>query len=111
MEQDNKDKKSVHRRTVIKLTAGTGAFASLPETWTKPIVQSVILPAHAQTSPLRTADHDHHGPGARPPPDCDSVRPRLQPPTTTEPPTTTTALRSDDQASVSDDNSVSHKSR
>ena len=36
-------------------SAGTGAFAALPETWTKPIVQSVILPAHAQTSPLRTA--------------------------------------------------------
>ncbi|MCK5359783.1 MAG: hypothetical protein KAJ95_04110, partial [Gammaproteobacteria bacterium] len=36
------------------IAAGSGAIAagkSLPESWSKPVVDSVILPAHAQTSP------------------------------------------------------------
>ncbi len=42
------------RRKLLKsIAAGTGvvvAGKSLPETWTKPVLDSVILPTHAQTS-------------------------------------------------------------
>ncbi len=44
------------RRKVLKsIAAGSGvvlAAKSLPEKWTKPVVNSVMLPAHAQTSQL-----------------------------------------------------------
>jgi hypothetical protein len=51
------DKKSSEsRRKLLKsIAAGTGvvvAGKSLPENWTKPVVDSVMLPAHAQTSPV-----------------------------------------------------------
>ena len=51
-----KDKKSsVSRRKLLKsIAAGSGAIVagkSLPENWTKPVIDSVMLPAHAQTSP------------------------------------------------------------
>ena len=43
------------RRKLLKsIAAGSGAIVagkSLPESWSKPVVDSVILPAHAQTSP------------------------------------------------------------
>lgn len=43
------------RRKLLKsIAAGSGAFVAgknLPETWSRPIVDSVLLPAHAQTSP------------------------------------------------------------
>ncbi|XOF35257.1 MAG: twin-arginine translocation signal domain-containing protein [Candidatus Electrothrix sp. YB6] len=42
------------RRRVLKtLAAGAGAavwHSSLPQTWVKPIIESVVLPVHAQTS-------------------------------------------------------------
>jgi len=49
------DKKSIEsRRKLLKsIAAGSGAIIagkSLPENWTKPVVDSVILPVHAQTS-------------------------------------------------------------
>ena len=49
------DKKSIEsRRKLLKsIAAGGGAIVagkSLPETWTRPVVDSVMLPAHAQTS-------------------------------------------------------------
>lgn len=43
------------RRKLLKsITAGSGAIVagkSLPESWSRPVVDSVMLPAHAQTSP------------------------------------------------------------
>ncbi|MFW2440424.1 MAG: hypothetical protein ACN4GR_13770 [Arenicellales bacterium] len=43
------------RRKLLKsIAAGSGAVIagkSLPESWTRPVVDSVMLPAHAQTSP------------------------------------------------------------
>ncbi|MCK5359584.1 MAG: hypothetical protein KAJ95_03110 [Gammaproteobacteria bacterium] len=43
------------RRKLLKsLAAGSGAIVagkSLPESWSRPVVDSVMLPAHAQTSP------------------------------------------------------------
>jgi len=50
---DNKSSES--RRKLLKsIAAGSGAIVagkSLPESWSRPVVDSVILPAHAQTSP------------------------------------------------------------
>lgn len=42
------------RRLLKTLVAGGGVLAagkSLPETWTKPMVEAIVLPSHAQTSP------------------------------------------------------------
>jgi hypothetical protein len=58
------DKKSSEsRRKLLKsIAAGSGAIVagkSLPESWNRPVVDSVILPAHAQTSctlPLLLSD-------------------------------------------------------
>ena len=54
------DKKSSEsRRKLLKsIAAGSGAIVagkSLPESWSRPIVDSVMLPAHAQTSPTPPA--------------------------------------------------------
>ena len=54
------DKKSSDsRRKLLKsIAAGSGAIVagkSLPESWSKPVVDSVMLPAHAQTSPAEPA--------------------------------------------------------
>lgn len=47
------------RRKLLKsIAAGSGAIVagkSLPESWSRPLVDSVILPAHAQTSPTTPA--------------------------------------------------------
>jgi hypothetical protein len=42
------------RRRVIKIVTigGVAATLILPSKWTRPIVQSVIVPAHAQASPV-----------------------------------------------------------
>jgi hypothetical protein len=49
-------KLSERRRKLLKtITVGSGAVVStqvLPEHWVKPIVNSVLLPVHAQTSPV-----------------------------------------------------------
>ena len=46
---------SESRRKLLKsIAAGSGAIVagkSLPESWSRPVVDSVMLPAHAQTSP------------------------------------------------------------
>ena len=54
------DKKSGEsRRKLLKsIAAGSGAIVagkSLPESWSKPVVDSVMLPAHAETSPPSSA--------------------------------------------------------
>ncbi len=53
------DKKSNEgRRKILKsVLAGSGAVVtgkSLPESWSKPIVDAIMLPAHAETSPITT---------------------------------------------------------
>lgn len=52
------NKSSENRRKLLKsIAAGSGAIIagkSLPENWTKPAVDSVLLPAHAQTSACTT---------------------------------------------------------
>lgn len=40
------------KRNLLKtMLAGAGAYQIMPATWHKPIINSVIIPAHAQTSP------------------------------------------------------------
>jgi|GEM_PF-2370537 len=38
------------RRKALLALAGLGAFTSLPQSWRRPVIDSVVLPAHAQTS-------------------------------------------------------------
>ncbi|MCI5077440.1 twin-arginine translocation signal domain-containing protein [Oricola sp.] len=67
------DKNNPTRRRVLKLGGAAGAAAvtiALPETWTKPVVQLIAVPAHADASP---------------------VGPTTPNPTTSEDPTTTTS--------------------
>ena len=46
------------RRNLLKALAGTGAAATLaPEQWTKPVLNTILLPAHAQT----TSDQEFGG--------------------------------------------------
>ena len=61
-----KDKKSSDsRRKLLKsIAAGSGAIVagkSLPESWSRPVVDSVMLPAHAQTSPVEPPPSDCSG--------------------------------------------------
>lgn len=46
------------RRQAIKTVLAGGGIAAtalaLPKEWTKPIVESIVVPAHAQTSPVVT---------------------------------------------------------
>lgn len=53
----SEDKKNNSRRKVLKVAAGAGLVAGSKagwesNKWTKPVVESVLLPAHAQTSPF-----------------------------------------------------------
>jgi len=45
-----------HRRELLKRSAIIGAAATapllLPTSWTKPVLRSVVVPAHAQTTPV-----------------------------------------------------------
>ena len=56
MSEDTKTNKNTNaRRAILKsMAAGGGAIAAgkmVPEKWTQPVIESVVLPAHAQTSP------------------------------------------------------------
>jgi len=49
------DKKAVSRRKAIKLlgaATGVSLLAGLPSRWTRPVISGVVLPAHAQLSPV-----------------------------------------------------------
>ena len=53
MSKDNYKTPEERRKALKKILAGTGAVtvaAAAPEKWTTPVVDSVVLPAHAQTS-------------------------------------------------------------
>jgi hypothetical protein len=44
------------RRRVLKILMGGGVTVAIliPSKWIKPIVESIVLPAHAQASPAKT---------------------------------------------------------
>ena len=46
----NKEKKGLNRRKVITSLAAVGGVSTMPSGWVKPVINSVMLPAHAQTS-------------------------------------------------------------
>ena len=45
--------KDIDRRKLVKIITIGGVLATvaLPNSWIKPVIQSVIVPAHAQASP------------------------------------------------------------
>ena len=43
--------KDTRRRVIRSIIAGGGIAATVPKTWVKPVVDSVILPSHAQITP------------------------------------------------------------
>ena len=49
---------SVDRRRVLQATLGAGApgALALPERWTRPVVDTIVVPAHAQSSPIPTVE-------------------------------------------------------
>lgn len=54
MSEQNRNKSSARRKLLKSVVAGGGILATgrlLPESWSRPVVQAVMLPAHAQTSP------------------------------------------------------------
>ena len=49
---DSRDAAGATRRKLLKLTGVAGVAAIvLPSSWTKPILRTVVVPAHAQTTP------------------------------------------------------------
>jgi hypothetical protein len=57
------------RRRVLKILVGGATVAILiPSKWFKPIVESVVVPAHAQASPARTPRRASPAPAPAPPP-------------------------------------------
>lgn len=50
MEKQKKDSLGKARRRLLKVLTAGGAAATMPSQWAKPIVESVVTPAHAQTS-------------------------------------------------------------
>ena len=62
-EKDTKTTSNSRRKALKAIGVGGVLAGTIPASWTKPVVKSVILPAHAQTSP------------APPAPDCSSSGP------------------------------------
>ena len=50
-EQENESRRTLLKHLVAAGGAAIGAAATLPDTWVKPVVDAVIVPLHAQTSP------------------------------------------------------------
>ena len=91
IEQDNQENLSQSKRkilTSIGVTSGVvGASALVPSTWVKPAVNSVILPAHAQSTPPIPPPTT---PMETTPPYVNGQTTTMMPTTTTMMPTTTT---------------------
>ncbi len=43
------------RRLLLKAVGSGAALSILPKSWTRPVVQSFIVPAHAAASPVKTS--------------------------------------------------------
>ncbi len=55
---DSHKRQRDQRRRALLALAGVTAFSSLPQSWRRPMVESVVLPAHAQTSPSPSSSTD-----------------------------------------------------
>ena len=54
--KEEKNKQAMNRRKLLGSLAVVGGVSAMPSNWVKPVINSVILPAHAQTSePLSSA--------------------------------------------------------
>ena len=86
----NEDRRKVVKQIAIVGTVITG-LPALPEKWTRPLIEKVIVPAHAQTSPpppTKPPTTPPEEPGTTPPGGPPTTQPPTTPPPTTEPPTT-----------------------
>ncbi len=54
MQEDKQRIPTARRRALLGLAGGVVGATQLPATWTKPVVDSVLLPAHAQTTVVPT---------------------------------------------------------
>ncbi len=93
--QDSDRTQDSGRRKVLVGGATVGAVAAsavlLPKSWTTPVLRSVVVPAHAETTVVtkkatKTTDKPKHKPKTTPP-----TSGTVGPPPTTFPPTTTTS--------------------
>jgi hypothetical protein len=83
------------RRQVIRV-AGAAGFAAivLPQSWTKPILRAVVVPAHAQTTPATQSATTTAKPASTTKkPDQTTNPPRTTPRTTNPPSTTSTTTQ------------------
>ena len=48
--KEEKNKQAMNRRKLLGSLAVVGGVSAMPSTWVKPVINSVFLPAHAQTS-------------------------------------------------------------
>ena len=44
------DRLDRRKRALLKVTVGAGIVGGMPETWVKPVIQTIILPLHASTT-------------------------------------------------------------
>ena len=91
VKKENYSNKSSQRRKTLKTILLTGGATvavtkALPHKWTKPIVDSVVLPAHAQTTTVVTTTS---APATTAAPTTTAAPPTTAAPTTTPAPTTT----------------------
>ena len=50
--KEEKNKQAMNRRKLLGSLAVVGGVSAMPSNWVKPVINSVILPAHAQTSTI-----------------------------------------------------------
>ena len=85
---------TVDRRRILQLALAGGTLGALtvPDKWTRPVVKSVVVPAHAQASPAftTTTSPGGTGPGGTGPATTNNPLKDRETTTTTAAPTTTT---------------------
>jgi len=52
MPHKGKTEMNNNKRKMLGITGAVALVSSMPGSWTRPVIQSVILPAHAQTSEM-----------------------------------------------------------
>src|SRR5262245_11117770 len=80
------DRRKAIKTGVIVGGSVVGSAMALPQKWTRPIVDAVIVPAHGQVSPGAPTPAPTSAP--TPPPTVPTTPPPTTPPPTTPPPTT-----------------------